>query len=97
WEAIRNSLTVAALAVPLATILGTAAALGTSLIPPRFRSGIEAIVILPVIVPTIVVAVALYYFYAPIGLVGTKVGLARGHTVLGLPVVFLTCRASFQI
>jgi putative spermidine/putrescine transport system permease protein len=96
WDALRNSLAVAALAVPLATVLGTSAALGTSLIPARVRAWIEAVVILPVIVPTIVVAVALYYFYAPIGLVGTRVGLAVGHAVLGLPFVFLTVRASFK-
>ncbi len=96
WGAFRNSLEVAAIAVPLATALGTSAALGTSLIPRRFRPVIEGVLILPIIVPTIVVAVALYYFYAPIGLVGTKVGLAVGHALLGLPFVFLTVRASFK-
>jgi putative spermidine/putrescine transport system permease protein len=95
-EALVNSLRVAAIAVPLATALGTAAALGVARLAPRWRTPAESLFVLPMIVPTIVVAVALYYLYAPLGLAGTRTGLALGHALLGFPFVFVTVRASLK-
>jgi putative spermidine/putrescine transport system permease protein len=47
----------------------------------------------PMIVPRIVTAVGLYYFFARIGLVATNTGLVIGHTVLAVPFVFVTVAA----
>jgi ABC-type spermidine/putrescine transport system permease subunit II len=95
-EAFTNSLLVAALAVPLSTAIGTLAAFGCRTLAPRWRALVESTLLLPTIVPTIVFAVALYYVYAGLGLVGGKLGLALGHTILALPFVFLTVRASLR-
>ena len=95
-EALANSLVVAAIAVPLATVLGGAAAIGITRIAARWRGLVEAVLVLPLVVPAIVFAVALYYLFAPIGLANSLVGLALGHAVLGLPFVVLTVRASLR-
>lgn len=95
-EALGNSIEVAAIAVPLAVVVGTAAAIGTTRVPLRWRGAIEAALVLPLIVPTIVFAVALYYLFAPLGITSSKPGLALGHAVLGLPFVFLTVRAQLK-
>ncbi len=95
-DAFLSSLEVAAIAVPLATVAGTAAALGAGMLAPRRQRQIETLLVLPMIVPTIVVAVALYYLYAPLRVTGTKLGLAMGHALLALPFAFVTVRASLR-
>lgn len=95
-EALWNSIQVAAVAVPLATIAGTIAAIGANRLAPAKRVAIESVLVLPLVVPTIVFAVALYYLLAPLGLTTSKLGLALGHAVLGLPFVFLTVRAALK-
>ncbi len=71
----------------LATTAGLMAALGLARIEPRKRSLLEALLILPRIVPTIVFAVAAYSIYLKIGLVGSILGLVLAHSVLATPFV----------
>lgn len=71
----------------LATVIGTAAALGLSRLAPRWRMLIEALLILPRIVPTIVFAVAAYSVFLKFGLVGSVFGLVLAHSVLATPFV----------
>jgi len=92
--ALSNSLLVAALAVPAASALGTAGALGLHQLQRRWARWVEMVVVLPMIVPPMIVAVGLYYLFAPLGLIGRPWGLALGHTVLAVPFVVLTVRAS---
>ncbi len=95
-EALWNSVQVAAIAVPLATIAGTIAAIGANHLRPSRRVAIESVLVLPLVVPTIVFAVALYYVFATFGITTSKLGLAVGHAILGLPFVFLTVRAALK-
>ena len=50
----------------------------------------------PIIVPVIVTAVALYYFYSQLGLVGSYWGLVIGHTVGSVPVVVVMVAAALK-
>jgi putative spermidine/putrescine transport system permease protein len=43
----------------------------------------------PIVVPSIVIAVALFYLFAQIGLVATDLGIVIGHTVTGIPLAFV--------
>lgn len=95
-DALVNSLLVAAMAVPLAVLLGTAAAVGVARIAQRWRALVETVLVVPLVVPAIVFAVALLYLYAPVGLAGTRLGLALGHAVLGLPFVLVTVRSAVK-
>jgi ABC-type spermidine/putrescine transport system permease subunit II len=47
----------------------------------------------PAITPHIIIAVALFFLYSRMGLVGTTVGLVLGHTVLAIPYVVVTTMA----
>ena len=95
-DAFLRSLEVAGIAVTASVVLGTLAAIGLSRTKRRWRPLIETVFVLPMIVPVIILAVGLYYLFAPLGLVGTIWGLAIGHTVLATPFVFITVRASLK-
>src|SRR3546814_13229903 len=52
-----------------------------------------AFVLSPIVVPRMIIAVGLFYFFANVGLVGTSAGLILGHTVIAVPYVVLTMMA----
>ncbi|MBM6595456.1 ABC transporter permease subunit [Microvirga pudoricolor] len=93
-NALTRSLQVAGITVAVSLLIGTAAAVGLTRIDRRWRGLIEAVFILPMIVPVIILSIGLYYLLVPAGLVGTIWGLALGHIVLASPYVFITVRAS---
>lgn len=80
----------------LAAVLGTLAAFG--LVRGEFRGKqlIHTLVILPVVVPVTILAVAFYHLYARMHLVGTVAGLVLAHTVLALPFVVITVSATLK-
>jgi putative spermidine/putrescine transport system permease protein len=47
-------------------------------------------------VPSIVIAIALFYLFARISLVATDIGIIVGHTVIAMPVVFMVMLATFK-
>jgi len=95
WQrAIVNSVIIAVFATILATTLGTLAALGMTRINFRGKGMLLAILISPIVVPIVITAVGMFYFYAQIGLVGTLAGITLAHTVLGVPFVVITVTAT---
>lgn len=88
-EAAQMSILVSAAASAAALLLGSIAAYG--LVRGRFRGRalLEGNFVAPLIVPPVITAVALYMFFAQVGLLGTIVGLIIGHTILGVPYVVL--------
>ena len=89
-----NSFIIGLSATFLATTLGTAAALGLSRPNMPFKGVIMAILISPMIVPLIITAAGVFFFYAKWGLVGTYAGLILAHTALGTPFVVITVTAT---
>jgi putative spermidine/putrescine transport system permease protein len=85
--ALGRSVQVALGTTVVATILGTLAALGLVRIQGRWRPMLEAALISSRIVPSIVFAVAAYYVFSQVGLVGTIAGLILAHSVLAFPFV----------
>jgi putative spermidine/putrescine transport system permease protein len=97
WRrAIGVSTQVAILTMIFATILGLAAAL--ALVRGTFRGKgiVYAILLSPTIVPTIITAIALYFFFAKWKVTGSVLAMALGHTVLALPVVVIIMAATLQ-
>ncbi len=95
WQrALWNSLTIAPLATLLSVSLGTLAAIGLSQGKVPFRGAIMAILISPMIVPLIISAAGMYFFYSRIGLQGTYIGVILAHAALGTPFVIITVTAT---
>lgn len=84
------SLQVAALATLLATVTGTAAAIGMSRIENKALSKfLKMFFIAPMIVPLMVISVGLYIVFARNGLLGSMWALAIAHAIVVLPFVVL--------
>jgi len=95
-QAIGISTQVAGLTMIFATLLGLLAAL--ALVRGRFRGKgvIYAFLLSPAIVPTIITAIGLYFFFARLKATGSILAMALGHTVLALPVVVIIMAATLQ-
>lgn len=90
----KNSLFIGVIATVLATTLGILASLGLSRPHMPFRKLIMAIMISPLIVPLIITASGMFFFFAKLNLVATYTGLILAHTILGLPFVVITVTAT---
>ncbi len=93
-HSIKNSFIIAIAATILATILGTLAALGLSKSHMPYRSLAMGLLISPMIVPVIISAAGMYFFYSSIGLDQTFLGIILAHTALGTPFVVITVTAT---
>lgn len=93
-HSIKNSFIIATFATLLATFLGTLAALGLSQSYVPYRTTIMGILISPMIVPVIITAAGMYFFYSDVGLAQTTLGIILAHTALGTPFVVITVTAT---
>lgn len=87
--AMRTSLLLAALSSTLALVLGGFAAYGITRGRFAGRDLLQSNFIAPLVIPSVVVAVGLYFALAKIGFLGSFAGLLLGHTLLGVPYVVL--------
>lgn len=94
--ALRNSIVIGIAATAGATLLGTLAALGLHRTRSRLKPVILALLLTPLAIPVVVMAVATFYFYAMLNMVGTYAGLIIAHIVLALPFVVITVTATLQ-
>ena len=92
--AIRNSFQVGIAAALLATVLGTVAAVGLSSPHMPAKRLITAILLSPMIVPLIIIAAGMFFFYTRFDLVGSWLGLVIAHAALGVPFVIITVTAT---
>lgn len=95
-DALKLSVIVAVATTMLATFLGTFAALGLSRSHIPGRATIMAVLISPMIVPVIISAIGLFFFYAYIGLNGSLLGIILAHTALATPFVVITVTATLM-
>jgi len=92
--AIKNSFIIAFFATILATILGTLAAIGLASGDLPFRRFITALLLSPMIVPLIIIAAGMFFFYSRFNLVATYPGVVIAHAALGVPFVVVTVTAT---
>ena len=95
-DATLFSLGIAALTTMCSAVIGTMAsiALVRGCLPGR--QTLEALLLAPLIVPHIIVAIAVYLQFAPLGLTGTRLGFVLIHTALAIPYVVLVVSAALQ-
>ena len=89
-----NSLYIGFTSTIIATSLGTMAALGLSRPHMPFKGIIMSILISPMIVPLIITAAGMFFFYARINLVYTFTGIIMAHVALATPFVVITVTAT---
>jgi len=89
-----NSFFVGSISTLIATALGTLAALGLSRPHMPFKGLIMSILISPMIVPLIITAAGMFFFYAKINLVYTFTGIILAHVALSTPFVVITVTAT---
>ena len=95
WQgAVRNSVNISIFSTLIATTLGTLAALGLSQAQMPAKSAIMALLLSPMIVPLIISAAGMYFFYSRVGLQGTLIGVILAHAALGTPFVVITVTAT---
>jgi putative spermidine/putrescine transport system permease protein len=93
-HSMKNSVIIGFFATILATGFGTLAAWGLSRPQTPFRIPIMGILISPMIVPLIISAAGMFFFYSKVGLAQTYPGLILAHTALGIPFVVITVTAT---
>jgi putative spermidine/putrescine transport system permease protein len=94
--AFRNSVLVALCVTGLATALGTLAALALGRFTAVWKPALIALLLAPMFIPVIIVAVATYYLYAPLGLANSFAGLVLAHTTLAAPLVVVVMHAALR-
>lgn len=95
-DAFKNSAVIGISATLIATPIGTLAALGLAHSNLPAKPLIMAIILSPMIVPIIVVAASIYFFFTMIGLAQTYTGLILAHAMLGTPLVVTTVLATLS-
>jgi len=91
---MKNSFIIGFAATLLATALGTLAAIGLSRSEMPYRGAIMSILISPMIVPLVITAAGMFYFYSQIKLSQTYLGVILAHAALGTPFVIITVTAT---
>jgi putative spermidine/putrescine transport system permease protein len=95
WQAaFRNSFVIAIISTLISTFLGTLAALGLSRPEFPYKTAIMGILISPMVVPLIISAAGMFFFYSRMGLQGTFAGVILAHAALATPFVVITVTAT---
>jgi putative spermidine/putrescine transport system permease protein len=87
---LLNSLLVAVLAATIATTVGTAAALGLNNLTSRFSRLVRTLLMVSMVTPAIVIAVAVYISFLQWHLVGSMWGYVFAHAAIGVPFVLVS-------
>lgn len=87
---LRNSVLVALVAAVLATAVGTAAAVGLHQLTGRLAGFARTILMVSMVTPGIVIAVAVYISFLRWHLTGSFTGYVLAHAALGVPFVLVS-------
>ena len=93
-RSIRNSFGIGIAATIVSTTLGTLAALGLSRSEMPAKGLIMGILISPMIVPLIISAAGMFFFFSSINIAQTYLGVVLAHAALGTPFVVITVTAT---
>lgn len=104
-RSLKNSLIIAPIATLISVSLGTLAAIGLSQSHVPAKRAIMAVLISPMIVPLIISATGMFFFYSAMGnWAENTIGLSKNfvgyvkvvmaHAVLGIPFVIITVTAT---
>jgi putative spermidine/putrescine transport system permease protein len=87
---IWQSFLIAVVATLIAVLAGTFCAIGCWRLSRRSTDLVRALMLLPIIIPSIVYAIGLYRYFAGLDLLDRFLGVAIAHGVTGIPYVVIT-------
>jgi ABC-type spermidine/putrescine transport system permease subunit II len=95
-QALWSSTLIALIACPVSTILGFFAAYAFVRSEMRAKKILLSFMLLPVIVPSVITAIAMYFLSARLGLIGHIVWIGLCHAVMALPLVLIILLSTLQ-
>jgi putative spermidine/putrescine transport system permease protein len=95
-DATVLSIEIALCVVVLAVAIGALAALAIVRLPFPGIGLVRMVLMTPLIVPSVVVAIAVYSVYVSLHLIGSFLGIVLAHTILALPFTIVLMVAGFQ-
>jgi putative spermidine/putrescine transport system permease protein len=95
-QALWSSTLIALIACAISTVVGFFAAYALVRSEMRAKKLVLSFMLLPIIVPSVITAIAMYFLSARLGLVGNVVWIGLCHAVVALPVVLLILVSALQ-
>lgn len=92
-EALGNSLSIALISSVLATLLGTAAALALKHFSLRWRSIVQSLIYLPIVIPEIMMGLSLLVLFSQLHIELGKATLVMAHVTFSMPFVMVIIMA----
>ncbi len=97
WQrALLSSLIVGAIACMVSTTVGFLAAYALLRVEFRGKKLLLSLMLTPIIVPSIITAIAMYYLAGKLGLIGNFLWLGLCHAVIAMPIVLLILLSSLH-
>ncbi|GAB5471520.1 MAG: ABC transporter permease [Rhodospirillales bacterium] len=93
-DATLDSVIIATAATLLSVLLGTLCTIGCWRLATAASEITRTFLLVPIIVPTIVQALALYRFWIDLDIIDTYIGTILAHTLVAMPYVVITVSAS---
>lgn len=95
-ESLFRSLQISFFTTILAVVIGTLAANAVVRLNFPGKQLFMGLMVAPMIIPVIIVGIALYRFFSPLQMTGTMTGMVLSHSILSIPMVFVTVLASLK-
>jgi putative spermidine/putrescine transport system permease protein len=95
-QSLSSSLIIALIACVISTMLGFFAAYAFVRGDFRAKKIVLSVLLIPIIVPHVITAIAMYFVTAKFGLIGNVVWIGFCHAVVTLPIVVLILLSSLQ-
>ncbi len=95
-QSLVSSTLIALVACVIATTIGFLAAYALVRGEMRAKKLVLSLMLAPIIVPTVITAIAMYFLTAKMGLVGNMLWIGFCHAVVALPIVLLILLAALQ-
>ena len=89
-HSIWQSFAIAVASTAIAVAAGTLCAIGCWRLGRRSTEAVRALMLLPIIIPSIVYAIGLYRYFGKMDLLDRVLGVALAHGVTGIPYVVIT-------
>jgi putative spermidine/putrescine transport system permease protein len=97
WRgALVVSVRVAILTTTASIVLSVASSFALVRGTFRGKRAAYALILAPLIIPTIISAIALHFLFSNLGLIGTTAAIVIGHTVLAMPIATILVTGTLQ-